>query len=54
MTTDIFQVAVDEGLLQIEPTSNDVLGVLQSVLVRLFERELILEKRLFVILSRQL
>lgn len=50
---DIPEVTEDEGLLHVKPAGYDVLGVLQAEFIRLLERKLLPEQRLFVIFSSQ-
>lgn len=46
---DVHQVGKDEGLLRVESTSNDIPGVLSRELDALFQFEVGLEQKLFVI-----
>lgn len=49
VSTGVLQIAVDERLLLIEATGNDVLCILQPKLVRLLEGELLLEQGLLIV-----
>jgi len=49
MVGDVFEIAEDEGLLDVESEGDKILCVFQTVFVRLFKSERVLEQGLFVV-----
>lgn len=49
---DVIQIREDEGLLQVETTSNDILGILVSELVNFVQLKLGLHQEFLVVCKR--
>lgn len=49
MSTQVLEIAVQEGLLNIKTKRNDVSGILHSICQRLLERQVVLEQRLLIV-----